>query len=53
MTWAMAPLFGIQPPWTWVLMGVVVVIIALGAVLLEKYWKEAPASKARQRRSRA
>jgi cytochrome c biogenesis protein CcdA len=53
MTWAMAPLFGIQPPWTWVLMGVVLVIIALGAVLLEKYWKEAPASKARQRRSRA
>jgi cytochrome c biogenesis protein CcdA/glutaredoxin len=53
MTWTVAPLFGIQPPWTWVLMGVVVGIIALGAVLLKKYWKESPTSKTRQRRSRA
>ena len=53
MTWAMAPLFGIQPPLTWVLMGVVVIVIVLGVFLLQKYWREAPAGKTRQRRSRA
>ena len=53
MTWAMAPLFGIQPPLTWVLMGVVVIVIVVGAFLLQKYWREAPAGKTRQRRSRA
>jgi cytochrome c biogenesis protein CcdA/glutaredoxin len=53
MTWAMAPLFGIQPPLTWVLMGVVVIVIVVGVFLLQKYWREAPAGKTRQRRSRA
>jgi len=35
MTWTLAPLFGVVPPWTWLLLGLVLVVVAVGAVALE------------------
>jgi cytochrome c biogenesis protein CcdA len=33
MTWTLAPLFGVLPPWNWVLLGGVVLVITAGAAL--------------------
>ncbi len=54
MTWTLAPLFGANSPWNWVLLGVELVVIALVVILLQLFWK--PAAKKvtpRRRRSRA
>jgi cytochrome c biogenesis protein CcdA/glutaredoxin len=53
MTWAMAPLFGVVSPWTWVLMAGVVVLIFAAAALLQRKRKAPARPTARQRRSRA
>jgi cytochrome c biogenesis protein CcdA len=51
MTWAVAPLFGIVPPWTWGLMAVVLLVIAAVAAILLLNEKRRPAKK-RSRRQR-
>jgi hypothetical protein len=54
MTWTMAPLFGVYPPWTWALLIGVVLIITIGVGVLLITEKRAPEeSVARCRRSRA
>ncbi len=54
MTWTLAPLFGVHSPWTWVLVGGVLVIIAVGTVVLYVVDKRAtPKAVPRRRRSRA
>ena len=54
MTWSLAPLFGILPPWNWVLMAIVLVVIALAAAILLYNDRRRPSeSVPRQRRSRA
>jgi thiol:disulfide interchange protein len=54
MTWALAPLFGLAAPWTWVLMaGVVVAIAAAAVVLLYNDRRHQAKAKPRRRRSRA
>ncbi|MBN1660455.1 MAG: hypothetical protein JXA93_18800 [Anaerolineae bacterium] len=46
MTWTLAPLFGIQAPWIWVLLGLVVVAVAVGAIVLDMTGRRrAPAKK--------
>jgi len=50
MTWTLAPLFGINAPWTWILLIGVGLVIALGAVVLRLTQKEAPKRRAPQRR---
>jgi cytochrome c biogenesis protein CcdA len=54
MVWATAPLFGVVPPWIWVLMAGVVVVVALGVVVAQIVDRRAPAKTSpRRRRSRA
>ncbi len=54
MTWTVAPLFGIHPPWTWVLMGAVLAVIVAAIAVLLATEKPAPKGDApRRRRSRA
>jgi cytochrome c biogenesis protein CcdA/glutaredoxin len=57
MTWTLAPLFGIQSPWTWILLVVVLAVIAAGVVAAVRLDKRKPTPKkraaTRQRRSRA
>jgi len=54
MAWTLAPLFAIYNPWTWVLMGGVLAVIALGVVLLQLVKQQAPSRAGpRRRRSRA
>jgi cytochrome c biogenesis protein CcdA/glutaredoxin len=54
MTWTVAPLFGVHPPWNWVLMGAVLLVIVLVVVVLVLTEKPAPKRRApRRRRSRA
>jgi cytochrome c biogenesis protein CcdA/glutaredoxin len=55
MTWTMAPLFGLESPWNWLLLGGVVVLITLGtAILMVTGRKKPPKKVARsRRRSRA
>jgi cytochrome c biogenesis protein CcdA len=48
MTWTLAPLFGFNVPWNWVLMGGVVLVIGAGAALSQR----AEASAARSAKSR-
>ena len=36
MTWTLAPLFGIAVPWNWVTMGGVVLVIGVGAAILQR-----------------
>jgi cytochrome c biogenesis protein CcdA len=55
MTWTLAPLFGVESPWNWLLLGGVVVLIALGAAILMITGRKKPPKKAARsrRRSRA
>jgi len=54
MTWATAPLFGIVPPTTWMVMGGVVAVIVVAVAVLVVTDKSAPAKpSARRRRSQA
>jgi cytochrome c biogenesis protein CcdA/thiol-disulfide isomerase/thioredoxin len=54
MTWTLAPLFGVDAPWHWVMMGLALVTVALGAAILQVLDKRAPQKPAaRRRRSRA
>jgi cytochrome c biogenesis protein CcdA/glutaredoxin len=54
MAWTLAPLFNIYNPWTWVLMGGVLAVIALGVVLLQLVKQQAPSRAGPpRRRSRA
>lgn len=53
MTWALAPLFGLHPPWTWILMAAVLVIILVAVLVFRRLDKRAAARSApRRRRSR-
>ncbi|MGD9049478.1 MAG: cytochrome c biogenesis protein [Anaerolineae bacterium] len=53
MTWAVAPLFGIHPPATWVLMAGVLAIILASVIVLVLIDKRTPSKPVRRRRSRA
>ena len=54
MTWTLAPLFGILDPWTWVLLGGMVIAIALAAAGMLFFGRPAPQEvPRRRRRSRA
>jgi cytochrome c biogenesis protein CcdA/glutaredoxin len=54
MTWTLAPLFGVQNPWGWMLLGTVLVLVVLGVIVLRRFEKPVPkASARRRRRSRA
>jgi cytochrome c biogenesis protein CcdA/glutaredoxin len=54
MTLTLAPLFGVHPPWNWVLLGVVLAAIAIGAAVLRATEKPAARKPApRRRKSRA
>jgi thiol-disulfide isomerase/thioredoxin len=54
MIWTLAPLFGVDAPWHWALMGGALVIVALGVVALQIVDKRAPKKPApRRRQSRA
>ncbi|MBN1812644.1 MAG: hypothetical protein JXA14_12475, partial [Anaerolineae bacterium] len=51
MTWTLAPLFEIVVPWNWVLMGGVVLIIGVGALLLQRAEiSTAPSAKGRAKK---
>ncbi len=52
MTWALAPLFRVQAPWNWVLMGGVVLVVAVGIVLLKVFEKDEPKRGSSRRRRR-
>jgi uncharacterized membrane protein len=41
MTWTLAPLFGASAPWNHALLGVVVVVVAMGVVVLQYLKKRA------------
>jgi hypothetical protein len=49
MSWTLVPLFEINAPWNWVLMGGVVLVIGVGAALLQR----AEASTAQSAKGRA
>jgi cytochrome b561 len=56
MTWALAPLFGIHGPLTWVLVGGVVLVIVVAVVVLyfiDKRRPGKPVARRQRRRSRA
>jgi cytochrome c biogenesis protein CcdA/glutaredoxin len=55
MTWTLAPLFGVESPWNWLLLGGVVLLIALGAAILMITGRKKPPKKVARprRRSRA
>jgi cytochrome c biogenesis protein CcdA/glutaredoxin len=53
MTWTMAPLFGIDQPWVWVLMAGEVILILAAAVIMERRSRAPARPAARRRRSRA
>jgi cytochrome c biogenesis protein CcdA len=54
MTWSLAPLFGVQTPWNWVLMGGVVIVVLVGIGVAEVVGRRAPQKPAKRRgRSRA
>ena len=53
MSWTVAPLFGIHSPWNWVLMGVVLVIILVGALVFHLVDKNRPRKATSRRRRRA
>ena len=53
MTWTLAPLFGANAPWNWVLLGIVVLIIAIGtgsSIILDKP-ESRPAATHKRRRA--
>ncbi len=56
MVWTLAPLFGVEEPWTWVLLAEVPVLVALIASILEarskKKDKRRPVAHRQRRRSR-
>jgi cytochrome c biogenesis protein CcdA len=53
MTWALAPLFGIHPPATWVLMAGVLTIILVSVIVLVLIDRRTSSKPVRRRRSRA
>jgi cytochrome c biogenesis protein CcdA len=52
MAWALAPLFGITSPWNWVLMGVVLAVVCVGAAVLTLTDKAPSKKRGRQRQRR-
>jgi len=50
MTWTLAPLFGANAPWNWVLLSIVVAIIALGIIALRSLDKRSPPARKKRRR---
>jgi hypothetical protein len=57
MAWTVAPLFGLNAPWNWILLLIVLAAIALGVILTRPWVKPVPKAKRRpapqKRRSRA
>lgn len=55
MTWTLAPLFGIQSPWNWVLLALVLAVVVAGAIVLETTSRRRTSAKKvpARRRSRA
>jgi hypothetical protein len=53
MVWTLAPLFRIDTPWNWVLMGGVVLVTGVGAVLLQLGERSADCKQKRQRKRHA
>jgi cytochrome c biogenesis protein CcdA len=49
MTWSLAPLFGVQSPWNWVLMVGVAVIVLIGIAVAEAIGRRAPQRPAKRR----
>lgn len=52
MTWTLAPLFGAQSPWNWLLMGGVLLVVVL-AVVAFRIWEKPPEKKRRRQRKPA
>jgi hypothetical protein len=52
MVWTLSPLFRIGTPWDWVLMGGVVLVIGVGAVLLQVGERSADRKRTRRRKRR-